>query len=192
MNLEKKAFKKTSQNIKISQILSQYWLGVRPTKWLFFTSYVLYLVNCILSVFVPVYYKSFFDLLGSSTNPESSVDGLIKIISMIAILHFVMWVCWRTADFVSSAMMSKTMARLKQNAFNYMLKHSYTFFSNSFTGGLVQKVNRFTRSFEVLSNSVVYQIFPLLVTVIGSIVVTWFLAPIGSIVTGKQIGRAHV
>ncbi len=181
MNLEKKAFKKTSQNIKISQILSQYWLGVRPTKWLFFTSYVLYLVNCILSVFVPVYYKSFFDLLGSSTNPESSVDGLIKIISMIAILHFVMWVCWRTADFVSSAMMSKTMARLKQNAFNYMLKHSYTFFSNSFTGGLVQKVNRFTRSFEVLSNSVVYQIFPLLVTVIGSIVVTWFLAPIVSI-----------
>jgi ATP-binding cassette subfamily B protein len=173
--------KKTSSNIKISQILKHFWLGVKPTKWLFFISYTLYFINCLISVFIPVYYKNFFDLLGKATNPQSSIDGLIKIILVIACLHFLMWLFWRSADFISSTMMSKTMAKLKQNAFNYTLKHSFSFFSNSFTGGLVQKVNRFTRAFEVLSNSVVYQIFPLLVTVVGSIIVTWFLAPIVSV-----------
>lgn len=169
------------QNIKASQIFRQFWLGVRPVKGQFFLTYVLYFTYSIVAVFVPIYYKKFFDVLGQSVNPKSSMDSLIQIIYLIAALHFFMWLLWRSSDLLSSNMMAKTQARLRQNSFNYIIKHSYTFFSNSFTGGLVQKVNRLPRAFEVLSNSIVYQIFPLLVTVIGSIIVTWFMAPIVSL-----------
>ena len=74
------------------------------------------------------------------------------------------------------------MARLKQNAFNYTLFHSYSFFANNFTGSIVQKVNRFSRSFEALCDVMAFNIMPVAITIVGSIIVTWFIAPIVSIV----------
>ena len=73
------------------------------------------------------------------------------------------------------------MAEIRQNSFNYMIYHSYTFFTNNFSGSLVQRVNRFTRAFEALSDSFAYSIMPLFMTIIGSVIVTWFIAPIVSI-----------
>lgn len=172
---------KTSRNVKFKEIIRHFWFGVRPTKWLFFASYILYFSSSTISIFVPIYYKNFFDLLGKNVDPQLVVGELTKIIFIIGGIHLLMWLFWRTGDFASSRMMSITTSNLRQNSFNYILKHSFSFFANSFTGGLTQKVNRFTRSFETLSNSVVYQIFPLLVTVMGSIVVTWFIAPLISI-----------
>lgn len=78
-------------------------------------------------------------------------------------------------------MESRTIVRLKQNSFDYMMQHSYSFFSSNFSGSLVQRVNRFARSFEVLSDSIIYNIAPLIITVAGSIIITSFIAPIISI-----------
>ena len=171
---------KTRQYVKISQIFNQFWLGARPKRLAFCLAYFLYFITSIISIIVPLYYKKFFDLLGQSGDKHLLFDGLVNIIIIIASLHFVMWIFWRTADFTSSFMMSKTLARLRQNCFDYMFKHSYGFFTNNFTGSLVQRVNRFTRAFETLSNSIVYQIIPLIVTIFGSIIVTYFIAPIVS------------
>ena len=76
------------------------------------------------------------------------------------------------------------MARLKQNSFDYMIKHSYTFFANNFSGSLVQKVGRFSRAFEALADSLAFNLIPLVITVIGSIWITWFIAPMVSIIIG--------
>ena len=76
---------------------------------------------------------------------------------------------------------SQTIARLRQNAFNYLIKHSYGFFANNFLGSLVQRVNRFARAFDVLCDSLVFNIIPLIITIIGSVIITWFVAPIVSI-----------
>jgi ATP-binding cassette subfamily B protein len=171
---------KTGKNIKISQIFKQFWLGAKPRRGAFFLAYFLYFIASVINIIVPLYYKKFFDLLGQTGDKHLLIFGLTKIIIIIALLHFVMWVFWRTADFTSSFMMSKTLARLKQNCFDYMFKHSYGFFTNNFTGSLVQRVNRFTRAFEILSNSIVYQIIPLIVTIFGSIIVTYFIAPVVS------------
>lgn len=171
---------KTGQNIKISQIFKQFWLGAKPKRAVFFLAYFLYFITSVINIIVPLYYKKFFDLLGQAGDKHLFIGGLTNIIIIIALLHFIMWVFWRTSDFTSSFMMSKTLARLKQNCFDYMFKHSYGFFTNNFTGSLVQRVNRFTRAFETLSNSIIYQIIPLIVTIFGSIIVTYFIAPIVS------------
>ncbi len=169
------------ENIRIIQIMEQFWAGVKPNRVPFFISYFFCLVTNIVAVFVPLFYKKFFDLLGQSGDKSLIANNLIQIIFIIAGLHFVMWIFWRISDFNGTLMMSNVMARLKQNAFNYMLKHSYGFFTNNFTGGLVQRVNRFTRAFESLSNSIVYQIIPLTITILGSVIVTYFIAPVVSI-----------
>jgi ATP-binding cassette subfamily B protein len=169
--------KKQNSNIKIGQILKYYWYGIKPNKIPFFISYFFCLITNIVAVFVPLYYKKFFDILGQNAEKYSLMSTLIQIIIIIAALHLVMWIFWRISDYTATWMMSETMSHLKQNAFNYTLGHSYTFFANSFTGGIVQKVNRFTRSFEVINNSIVYQVIPLTVTIVGSAIVTYFIAP---------------
>jgi ATP-binding cassette subfamily B protein len=172
---------KVESNIKIVEILRHVWKGVNTTKKFFFTSYVLYFISGLVTVFTPLFYKDFFDILSQTINPVLSLDSLVRVILIILGLHLLMWFCWRVSDFFYNTMMARTQARLRQISFNYLLGHSYTFFANSFTGGLVQKINRFVRAFEVISNSFVYQIMPLVTTVTGSIIITWFIAPVATI-----------
>lgn len=169
---------KTGSNIKISQILRQFWFGIRPNKTPFLISYIFCIIVNIINIFVPLFYKKFFDLLGQGDKGSAIVADLFFLIAIIALMRFVMWIFWRISDYNGSLMMSKIMSQLKQNSFSYLLKHSYSFFSNSFSGGLVQKVNRFTRAFESLSNSIVYQVIPLVVAILGSVIVTYFIAPV--------------
>jgi len=71
----------------------------------------------------------------------------------------------------------KIMARLKQKSFDYLMLHSRKFFVNNFTGSLTQKVNRFAYAFEILMDSLVFNLIPMAVSVFGAIAVTAFLAP---------------
>ena len=174
---------KTGQNIKIRQIFRQYWKGVKPYRWLFFGAYLIYFLMNIVNIIVPIFYKKFFDLLTQAGGEKALLfPGLLRLIIIIAVIHLVSWFFWRIADVASTVMMSKTLAKLKQNCFDYMLSHSYNFFANNFSGSLVQRINRYARSFEVLGNTFVYQIMPMFVVIIGSVSVTYFIAPVISFV----------
>jgi len=169
---------KSSQNISIRQIIGKFWDGARPMKGMFFTAYILFFVSNVVNVFIPLYYKKFFDVLGKEVANHLAALFLIKIIAVIFALHFLGWFLWRIGIYIYNKMQSTVMARLKQNAFDYMMHHSYTFFANSFTGSLVQKVGRFSRSFEALTDSFAFNIIPLIISITGSILVTYFVAPI--------------
>ena len=174
---------KKSQNVKISQIIKEFWKGVRPSKVLFYFSFLFLFLQQIVNIFVPIYYKKFFDVLGIAGSQRSLVvPVLINVIIIIAVLHFINWIFGRTGMRLYNIMESGVMARLKQNAFDYMSLHSYSFFTNNFTGGLVQRVNRFSRSFESLCDVIAFNIMPVAITVFGSIIITWFIAPILSVV----------
>ena len=135
-------------------------------------------MSLVVNIFVPLYYKKFFDVLGSAgSNRAILVPALIHIIIMVAILQFVNWFLWRIGMFIYNAMQSTVIVRLKQNAFDYMSLHSYSFFADNFSGSLVQRVNRFSRSFEALCDTVTFNILPVLVTIVGSTVIVWFIAP---------------
>jgi ATP-binding cassette subfamily B protein len=172
--------KKTSSSIKIRQIFKHFWIGLKPTRWFFISSYLLYFLSNMVFIIVPTYYKKFFDILGQNVNRGSSMSSLIHIIVIVLVLHLVNWVLWRSGDFFYNIMITRTMARLRQNAFSYIIKHSHTFFSDNFTGGITAKIYRFVSAFQMLNNIIVYQIMSLLVTFIGSIAVTWFYSHIVS------------
>lgn len=169
-------------HVSVGQIISQFWNGVKPVKGLFFSSYILFLVAQLINLFVPLYYKRFFDLIGKSIDLNTATPLLTNIVITILIFHLINWVFFRIAMFLFDSMETKTMAKLKQNAFDYMLKHSHTFFANNFSGGLVQKVGRFSRAFESLADSLAFNLMPLVITVVGSIWIMWFVAPVVSII----------
>lgn len=173
---------KTGQNIKISQILKQFWIGVKPQKKFFWISYSFLFLGQLVSVLVPLCYKFFFDTLNTAQDKSFASVFLIKIILLVLGLRFTNWVFWRIGMISYNILQSKTMAILRQNAFNYMMNHSHSFFTNNFSGSLVQRVNRFARAYDGIADSFVFSIMPLIITVVGSLVVTWIVAPIISII----------
>ena len=173
---------KAVKDISVGQIISQFWNGIKPVKGLFFFAYILFFTAQLLNLFVPLYYKQFFDVINKSIDPNITAPILIHIVTIILIFHALNWIFWRVGINMFNIMESKVMARLKQNAFDYMIKHSYTFFANNFSGSLVQKVGRFSRAFEALADSLAFNFIPLVIAVVGSIWITWFIAPVVSII----------
>jgi len=174
---------KKGQNIKISQIIQEFWKGIQPSKTLFYGSFLLLFIAEIVTLFVPIYYKKFFDVLGVEGDQRSlAVPMLVKVIIIIGILHLLDWIFTRIGMLWYNLMESRVMARLKQNSFDYMSLHSYSFFANNFSGSLVQRVNRFSRSFEILCDVMAFNIMPIAITIVGSIIITWFVAPVISFV----------
>lgn len=180
-NTDKKE-KKFGQNVSNMKVLKHMWRSVGSQKPLLFSAHILFIITNICNIFVPLYYKDFFDTISLSEDKSALADSLINIIFIIFIFHVVGWISWRIATYMHNKMEAFTMSRLKQNSFDYLIKHSYNFFSNNFTGSLVQKINRFSRSFEALNDTLAFNIFPLFISIISSIVVTSIIAPNISIV----------
>lgn len=173
---------KITKETTVRQIMSQFWKGARSVKGLFFVSYLLFFVAHLINLFIPLYYKDFFDVIGKSVSPSETALTLIKIVTFILIFHAINWIFFRVGMFLFDMMETRVMAKLKQNSFDYMMGHSHTFFANNFSGSLVQKVNRFSRAFEALADSLAFNLIPLLITVVGSIWIMYFIAPVVSLI----------
>jgi ATP-binding cassette subfamily B protein len=154
------------------QIFKEYWGAARKHSG-FALLIILGMTTTVImgNIVVPIMYKNFFDTLQIGGDIRITVDLLTQIILGIAVLNFVAWFSVRLAGFSLIPFEVKVMQEIRQKAFDYILGHSFNFFSNNFTGSLVQKINRFTRAFEKLSDRILMDIVPLLVKVIGITVV---------------------
>lgn len=178
---------KPASSVSVGKILGQFWRGIQAAKWAFFISLILFLANQLITLFVPLYYKKFFDVIGSSANPLNDAPFLLKIVTTVLVLHLIAWLIWRFAVLLINITQPRVMARLKQNSFNYLMRHSHSFFTDNFGGSLVQKVNRFSRAFESLSDTLIFNFLPLAVSVIGSIWIISFIAPTVAVVMGVWV-----
>ena len=168
--------KKGIRGSSLKDVLSAYWKGISPTKGLFFSALFLFSTALLVSVFIPIYYRKFFDVLAGGVTASATIV-LVNILFSILILHVANWVLWQSGAAVWSTLRAKVTSRLKQNSFDYLIGHSYTFFADNFSGSLVQKIGRFSRSFESLFETLVYNLIPIVITSVGAVWVTWFFAP---------------
>ncbi len=123
------------------------------------------------SVLVPVLYKKFFDFLQNSADIHATAILLTHTIISIASLNLIGWIGNRSAAFALVQFEIRVMRDVRQYAYDYVLGHSYSFFSNNFTGSLVQRINRFTRAFERLADRILMDIVPLIIKIIGASIV---------------------
>ena len=173
---------KKDSKVTIKQIFSEYLKGLKGYKFISVLTLLFFVLANIIQVSVPYFYKGFFDTLGRVDLKINLTTSLIHIIIIIAVLHFFGWLFFRAGFFFVFHTEANTMSKLKQNSFNYLIKHSYSFFSNSFTGGLVQKINRHARAFEKLFDTFVFNLSPLLITIIGAVIITSFSSKFISLV----------
>jgi len=64
------------------------------------------------------------------------------------------------------------------NAFHYVHNHSYTFFTNNFSGSLLKKINKLTRSFESFTDIAMFNFTYLIVSSIITIAIVASNSPL--------------
>lgn len=157
--------------VKIKDVLNAFWRGIKPQRyWMYFLVFSMVLGN-IVPIITPIFYKQFFDVITISGDRTLIAQKLLIIIFYIAFLNFFYWLFYRFAEIANVKYQMNTIARLKQQAYDYLMQHSYNFFTNNFVGSLVQRVNRFARAYERLSDHVIWDILPLLVRTISIFVI---------------------
>ncbi|HSR88978.1 MAG TPA: ABC transporter ATP-binding protein [Candidatus Udaeobacter sp.] len=113
----------------------------------------------------PIYFKKIFDILTQSETKAALAPQILHVLSIIVLIEGIAWISWRLATFFVSYFQSSIMAGLSDACFKYLHKHSFSFFNNTFVGSLVKKVNRFTRSFEDITDRIFFNIIQLAVSI---------------------------
>jgi ATP-binding cassette, subfamily B, bacterial len=161
--------------VKVAEVIYFFWQGIKPQKWWFY-----FLIFCIIGanvtgIIVPLFYKDFFDTIVLGGNKLIVAKSLLVIIFYILFLNVIQWVFYRLATLANIKYQINTIARLKQNSYNHLIEHSYSFFAGNFVGSLVQKVNRSARSFERLSDNLIWNLLPLAIKLVMIFTVVFFI-----------------
>jgi len=96
----------------------------------------------------------------------------IELISQVIGYRVVLWMMW--------TVQVRGEAHLYRQAYDKLSRHSMSFYSDTFTGSLVSKVNRFTSAYMEFINTATYQVLILitamLATIIGLLFLIWQFA----------------
>lgn len=151
--------------------LKYYWAAMinhKVTGWILALGVVF---GAILDSIVPILSKNFFNVLYDGGVKDRVLTRLMQILVFIAIIKFIRWLLWRIASFTINFFESKSMVDLSRQCFDYLQKHSFSYFSNNFPGSIVKKHKSFINTFEFLVDQLFFEIIPGIVSVIVMIFV---------------------
>ena len=168
-------------NLKARDVLKTYWKEARHYKLALFVMVSAIMIAVVADLIAPLYYKKFFDLIADSSPVEAIVTQLVVLLLFVALFRGISWLGYRFATFLNPYFQTHVITNLRQRAFDYLLYHSYSFFANSFTGSLVQKVNRLSRSFERFADRLYWDLIPLVLRITVVTFLLWFISPIISL-----------
>ena len=166
--------KKTDLQSYTGATLKIYWKFTKKYPILLALTLLGIIAGAATNAIIPIFFKQLFDALSTLPQIASSTGPLIKILILIAIMELIHWFFWRISEFSASISASKIIKELSDYCFAYLHKHSLTFFNNNFGGSLTKRVNRFSRSYEAITDRIQYDFIPLFVNVILIVcILTW-------------------
>jgi ATP-binding cassette subfamily B protein len=161
--------------VKITDVVAAFWRGMRGKKWIAALMVFCVIASSVVTILTPLLYKQFFDVIYYNVDKSVLAGQLVQIILWILALNGLFWLFIRIGYFSNNSYITYTTATLKQQAYEYLMNHSYSFFTNNFVGSLVQRVNRFARSFETFSENLIWNLLPLVIKVIAIFIVVAFI-----------------
>jgi len=123
------------------------------------------------SIGAPLVLRHFIDTLSGVTPSPAIVQALLLTVGAFGAVIFVGWIGQRIRLFALIRIELRTMTDLSNQAFTYLLGHSYDYFSSNFSGTLTRRVNRYAQAFEKITDQLVFSFFSTFVFTIGVIAV---------------------
>ncbi len=165
-------------NVTTWDVLKDYLISTKPQTFLaLLVIFGMSVAVVIQTIIIPIYYKIFFDTLASAGDAKLLSQTLFKVVYVVLILNVIEWFAYRLAFFSKNYLAFNMGKVLMQKAFDYLSNHSFLFFSNNFSGSLVQKIGRYGRSYNRIMNTVLEDVVPLIIKIVGSITVLYFVDP---------------
>jgi len=166
---------KDYSNLHRKLVVKYFWQVIRHFKMSFFTIVVFTIIASALDVYIPLQYLKLWNVL--NTNNFVIISVAKSIIILILMLNLLRWVIRRISGFSLSYFESGVMAGLRKQAFSYMIGHSHSFFANNFSGSLTQKINKYARAFEKLTDKMISDGLPLIIRSVGTVIAIYTLLP---------------
>ncbi len=162
------------RTIDSKTIFLVFWQYTKRHAWLFGIAVTGGIVNQAALVYAPTFIRDIFNLLTTSAPTPETVILLMTPLWLYAAVSLVGWIGSRLEMWMGFKLIALVSADLTKLAFNNMMRHSYQFFANSFSGALTRRVGRFSGAYEHIYYSVVTTLFQTLLYVIGVIGVLAF------------------
>lgn len=165
--------------LSVGKILKYVWPEIKKYKWSFFGVFILFGLGVVIaSIINPLIYKEIIDLIAGTPIQEINASSLFFLIFLYFGGLFAYNVFFRAGDYLDGYFQVNVMRNLNNLAFDKLLKHSYKFFSNNFSGALVAKVKRFSGSFETAHDIVAINIWLAIVHLAGVFIILFYKIPV--------------
>lgn len=159
----------TYQRVPVKTVLRYYIRAARPYKLLYALTFAGGILFALSASVGPIFYKRFFDALVAGGDKATLYPQLLSAILFVLLFNFLAWLFYRAGEFVYNYVVPKTSARLREQAFDKLLHHSYDFFVNTFAGSLVQRVGRYARAYEQIIDKIRHDFLVLVVRISASV-----------------------
>src|SRR3989344_9630349 len=161
------------------KIFKYVWPQMKKYRLSFFIVFFAYGVATLLdNILKPYIYKEIIDSIVSGSDANLILARIINFALWVALIILTHQVLYRVGDYANAYFESKTMKGLYDYTFDKLLMHSYSFFSNNFSGSIVAKTKRFARSFEIFQDTLSFQIWFSLVNIAGILFVLFIKVPL--------------
>ena len=151
---------------RVSKTISIYWKHISRHKPLFFLLFVTSALGAACNSFVPIYLKKLLDVVSTSSDPDQGFKAAIMALVMMTVLEMGRWALNRTTSFSEMFFITRLKVELIVDVFKYLHRHSFSFFTDNFSGALVKKVNYFTKAVESITDSIVWNLVPVFVNIL--------------------------
>ena len=158
------------------QTLRLYWSAAAEFPWRLGLALVVPVITVLFARFVGPYVISLLltqvqdgTVTWESGWPLVLAYGLSQLLGQV--------VGWRIALYAAWSFEVMAMKRLFQRVFDHLTRQSLGFHSDRFSGSLVSQTNKFTGAFEMFWDTVVWQVVPVLTTVVAAVVIMAFILP---------------
>lgn len=164
---------KRTTRIPVSATLSRYAKAARAYPWLLSGVLGSAFVLQVVELSAPLALREFVNLLSLDDRSPAILDALFITLGVVAALVFLRWSVARFHFWCITYIDARVMRDLYERAFEYLIRHSYRFFSNQFAGSLTRKVGRYSKSFETIFDGIVMQLFPAAFFISGAAIVLY-------------------
>ena len=141
--------------------------------WLFSGVIIGIILTAAADLASPIYLKKFFNILTLNHADPTVVHGLLITLFIIAVISLFDWAAMRLQFFSTTYLETRVMSSLYADAFEYLIGHSYGFFSSQFSGTLTRRISKYTNAFEGLCDTVLLQFVPTFLFVIGAVIILY-------------------
>jgi ATP-binding cassette, subfamily B, bacterial len=138
--------------------LRTYWEHTKRYPLIFSLLFATVVITSILSVLQPLVLRNMYNHM---TSPGGKTSGqVLNYVWYIFAMAFANQTIYRVMGYLVNFAQPRVMADLMDTCYEYLLGHSYGFFTNNFVGSIVTRTRRFQACYERITDVLLFDMFP--------------------------------